>query len=201
MSWWRPKRSERVAKRDKVTGDKPRALMNQLIERVLAVGAGFAPVNRPSLIVHCFPAERDVLAVALHGQLLQIRGKALQVLFVGQDCHRLRAEEIVVPNRQKAHEHWQVSFERRVAEMLIHLVKASEHRTEIVRSYRQHRGKTDGRVHRVASADPVPEAEHVRWIDAEGGYLFCIRGDGYKMFGHGLCGRGPARASNQSRAL
>ena len=29
-------RSERVAKRDKVTWDKPRALMNQLIERVLA---------------------------------------------------------------------------------------------------------------------------------------------------------------------
>jgi len=136
--------SERVAKRDKVTRDQPRALMNQLIERMLAVGAGFAPVDRPGLVIHFFPAEGDVLAVALHGQLLQIRGEALQVLFVGQNRHRLRAEKVVVPNRQQPHEHRQVLFKRRGAEMLIHLMKAGEHRPEIVRADRQHRRKTDG---------------------------------------------------------
>jgi hypothetical protein len=94
-------RSERVANAMKVAGDQPRALMNQLIERMLAVGAGFAPVNRAGLVIHFFPVERDVLAVALHRQLLKIRGKAFQVLFVGQNRHRLRAEKVVVPNRQQ----------------------------------------------------------------------------------------------------
>src|ERR1039458_8089734 len=92
-------RSERVRERNEVTGNQLRALMNQLIERVLAVGAGFAPINRPGLVSHFFPVERDVLAIALHRQLLKIRGKAFQVLFVGQNRRRLRAEEVIVPNR------------------------------------------------------------------------------------------------------
>ena len=160
--------------------------MNQLVEGMLAVGAGFAPVNRPGLVIHFFPVERDVFAVALHRQLLQIGGKAFQVLFVRQNRHRLRAEKVVVPNRQEAHEHRQVFLERRGAEMLVHLVKAVEHRAEIVRSNRQHRRKADGRIHRVASADPVPEAEHVGRINAERGHLLGIGRNRHEMFGHGL---------------
>ena len=70
--------------------------------------------------------------------------------------------------------------------MFVHLVKAVEHRAEIVRSDGQHRRKPDGRIHRVTSADPVPEAEHVRRINAERGHLFGIGGDRHEMFGHGL---------------
>ena len=175
--------------------------MNQLIERMLAVGAGFAPVNRPGLVIHIFAVERDVLAIALHRQLLKICGKAFQVLFVGQNRHRLRAKKVVIPNRQESHEHRQVFLERRVAEMLVHFMKASEHRAEIVRSNRQHCRKTDGRIHRVASADPVPEAEHVRRINAERGNLFSIRGNRHEMLRHGFDDRRRVRPSSQSRAL
>ncbi|MFD8811381.1 hypothetical protein ACFV23_07815 [Streptomyces sp. NPDC059627] len=35
----------------------------------------------------------------------------------------------------------------------------------------EHRRETDRGVHRVAPADPVPEAEHVRGVDAELGEL------------------------------
>src|SRR2546429_3476380 len=48
------------------------------------------------------------LSVALHRQLLQISRKPLEVLLVRQHRNRLRAEEIGVPDAQKAHEHRQV---------------------------------------------------------------------------------------------
>ena len=76
-------RRERVRERDEVARDQARALVDQLVERVLAVGAGFAPVDRAGLVVDVLTGERDVLAVALHRELLEVRRKALEVLLVG----------------------------------------------------------------------------------------------------------------------
>ena len=42
-------RVERLAERDEVARNEPRALVDQLIEGVLAVGARFSPVNRSGL--------------------------------------------------------------------------------------------------------------------------------------------------------
>ena len=39
-------RVERLDKRNEVAGDEPRALMDQLVEGMLAIGARFAPVDR-----------------------------------------------------------------------------------------------------------------------------------------------------------
>jgi hypothetical protein len=66
-----------------------------------------------------------VLAVALHGELLQIGGEALQVLIVGQNRDRLRAEEIRCTRPEQAQEDGQVAREGGGAEMLVHLVKAA----------------------------------------------------------------------------
>ena len=44
-------RRERVREGDEVARDQPRALMDQLVERVLSVGAGLAPVDRAGLVV------------------------------------------------------------------------------------------------------------------------------------------------------
>ena len=160
--------------------------MDQLVERVLAIGARLAPVNRTGLVVNLLPVERDVFAVALHRQLLQVGRKPLQVLLVRQHRDGLRAEEIVVPDRQQTHQHRQILFERRGAEMFVHLVEAIEHRAEIIRPDGEHRRKADGRVHRVTSADPIPEPEHVGRIDAERGHLFGIGRDGDEMLRHGF---------------
>jgi len=46
-----------------------------------------------------------MLAVALHGELLEIGGKALQILFVGKHGDRLGTEEIRVPNAKQAEQH------------------------------------------------------------------------------------------------
>ena len=61
-----------------------RALVQQLEERVLAVGAGLAPHHRCRVPIHRPAVAIDALAVAFHFELLQVGGKALQVLLVRQ---------------------------------------------------------------------------------------------------------------------
>ncbi len=60
-------RIEGFAKGDEVAGDQARALVDELIERVLAIGAGLAPIDRTGFIVDGGAIESDVFAVALHG--------------------------------------------------------------------------------------------------------------------------------------
>src|SRR5262245_52293152 len=115
-------RVERLAKGDEVTGDEAGALMDQLVEGVLAVRTRLAPVDGTGLVIDRAAIARDMFAVALHGQLLQIRREALQVLLVWQDRHGLGAEEVVVPYAQETHEHRQVAREGGGAEVLVHLM-------------------------------------------------------------------------------
>ena len=95
-----PQRGERVPKRYEITGDESGPLVNQLIERVLAIGSGFAPKDRTGVIGDLLALERDVLAVALHGQLLQVSREPFKILLVRQHRNCLSAEEIVVPEGQ-----------------------------------------------------------------------------------------------------
>ena len=113
------------------------------------------------------PCRATATASRSHRELLQVGGKSFQVLIVGQHRDRLRAEKIVVPDREQTHQHRQIMLERRDAEMLVHLIEAGQHRLEVVRTGRDHGGKTDRGIHRVAPADPIPETEHVRGVDAE----------------------------------
>ena len=64
--------------------------------------------------------------------------------------------------------------------------KPSKHRAKVLRADGQHRGEADRRVHGIAPADPVPELEHVRGIDAELRHFRRVRRDGDKMLGDGL---------------
>ena len=100
--------------------------MDQLIERVLPVSTRLAPNNRTCLPFDVIAFEVDVLAIALHLQLLQISWEALHVVRVGHDADGLRAEKVVVPHGQKSHQRRQVLLQRRGAKMLIHIVEAGE---------------------------------------------------------------------------
>ena len=44
-------RVQRLAEADEVARDQPRSLVDQLVERMLAVGAGLAPVDRAGVVV------------------------------------------------------------------------------------------------------------------------------------------------------
>src|SRR5215469_5606860 len=98
--------------------------MDELVEGVLTIGSGLTPEDRSCLVIHLGSLEGNVLAVALHRQLLEISGKTLQVLLVGKNSDRLRAEKIIVPDAQKSHQDGQVAVEWSGAKMFVHLVEA-----------------------------------------------------------------------------
>src|SRR5262249_3163828 len=95
-------RIERPAERYEVAWNERSALVDQLIEGMLAVGSRLSPIDRARGVSRRRSVERDVLAVAFHRQLLQVRREPLQVLLVRQNRDGLGAEEIRVPNRQQA---------------------------------------------------------------------------------------------------
>ena len=146
---------------EKIGRDQPRALVQQLVEGVLAVGAGLAPHHRRGLRVERRAVAIDALAVALHLELLQVRGQALQVLFVRQHRVRLRAEHARVPYAEQAEHDRHVLLDRRGAEVLVHLVGAVEHLLEMAVADGERNRQADRRPQRIAAADPVPEHEHV----------------------------------------
>ena len=82
--------------------------------------------------------------------------------------------------------------------MLVHLVEAVEHGPKLLGTDGEHRRQADRRVHRVASAHPIPELEHVGRIDTETAHLFRIRGHRHKVPGDRPYV--PAEAGEQPRA-
>ncbi len=48
-------RVQRLEESEEVARDQPRALMNQLVEAVLSIGAGLAPVDRAGLVGDMLP--------------------------------------------------------------------------------------------------------------------------------------------------
>src|SRR5580658_4605517 len=130
-------RSERVespSEGNKVAGDEPRALMDELVERVLPVGAGLAPVNGARFVIHARALESYVLAVALHGELLQVSRETLEVLLVGQNGNGVRIEKVDIPDGEQAQQHRQISVERRGPEVLVDFVETGQHGAEFFRS-------------------------------------------------------------------
>ena len=176
-------RVEGLGEGDEVAGDEAGALVDELVEAVLAVGAGFAPVDRTRVGIHMGAIEFHMLAVALHGELLEVGGEAFQVLVVGQDGNGLRAVEVVIPQGQEAVEDWDVLLEGRGAEVLIHRMESGEHFAEVVRAEGDHVGEADGGIHRIAPPYPIPEAEHVGGVDAELGDLLGICGNSDEVLG------------------
>ena len=84
--------------------------------------------------------------------------------------------------------------------MLVHFVKAVQHGSEVVWADGKHGGETDGGVHRVAPAHPVPEAEHIRCVDSELGHFLGVSRNGHEMPRNGFLF--PAETlSNHSRAV
>src|SRR5262249_53528066 len=96
----RANRIERFGESDEIAWDESRSLVNQLVERMLPIRSRLAPIDGAGLVCHFGSVERNVLAVALHRQLLQIWGEPLQVLFVRKDGDSLCAKEFVVPDRE-----------------------------------------------------------------------------------------------------
>ena len=127
--------AERVValrRRQEVARHQVGALVDELVEGVLAVGARLAPDHRPGAVVDRTPGLVDALAVALHVALLQVVGEVTQVLVIGQDGVRPGAEEVAVPDAEQRHDHRDVALERGAAEVLVRAVGAGEQLLEPV---------------------------------------------------------------------
>src|SRR5262249_34882438 len=93
-----------LKKTNEIARDELRSLMKQLIKGVLTIRTRFPPDDGTRLVVDPGGIEADALAVALHLQLLQIGRKPAKIAGIRQDGNSLRAEEIVVPDRQESHQ-------------------------------------------------------------------------------------------------
>jgi hypothetical protein len=105
-------RVRRVGDGDEVGRDELGALVDQLVEGVLAVGARLAPEDLAGLGGDREPSHAHALAVGLHGELLQVGREAVQVLRVGQHGVAARLEEVDVPDVEQAHERRHVALPR-----------------------------------------------------------------------------------------
>ena len=175
-----------VHERDEVGRDQLGALVDQLVEGVLAVGARLAPEDLAGLGGDRGAVPTHGLAVGLHGQLLQVGREAVQVLVVRQHGVRGDLEEVAVPHVEHAHQHHGVLLERGVGEVLVDLVEAVQELLEAGRAEDHGERGADGGVHGVAAADPVPEAEGVLRVDAELGDLLQVGGDSDEVLADGL---------------
>ena len=98
----------------------------------------------------------------------------MEVLAIGEHGHGLAPEKLAVPNADEGEDVGEVLARRGGAKVLIHVVEARKQFTEAIGSNRNHGREPDGGVHRIATADPIPESEHVRGVDAELGDLFRV---------------------------
>mmetsp|Transcript_5854 Transcript_5854/g.8860 ORF Transcript_5854/g.8860 Transcript_5854/m.8860 type:complete len:329 (-) Transcript_5854:328-1314(-) len=152
--------------------------MHELVEAVLAVGAGLPKVQLPGLKGQHRAVRGHALAVALHVHLLYVSGEAEQGLAVGQEGTRAVAQETGVPHPQQTHQHRNVLSDGCVEEVLVHVAAPRQELLHHLKPVVQRQGHhPHRRAHTEAASDPVPEAEHVVGINAE--LLRLIQGRGH----------------------
>lgn len=132
-----------VGRGDEVARNHLGALVDQLVEGVLAVGARFAPEDRAGLVVHALGVAVNGLAVGFHVGLLEVGGEAVQVLVVRKHSVAGSAEEVVVPHADEGEDHGEVLFLRSSLEVLIHFVGTLVELHVVVETDAESNRKTD----------------------------------------------------------
>ena len=111
-----------VCRSDEVARNHLGALVNELVEGVLAVRTRFAPEDRACLIVNALGIAIHSLTVGFHVCLLEVSGQAVQILVVREHCVARSAKEVVVPDADESEDHRKVLVCRSGLEMLIHFI-------------------------------------------------------------------------------
>ena len=130
-----------VCRGDEVARNHLGALVNQLVEGVLAVRTRFAPEDRTRLVVDAQGIAVNGLAVGFHVGLLEVGGQAVQVLVVREHRVAGSAEEVVVPYADEGEDNRHVLVGRSGLEMLIHFVGALVELHVVVETDAQSDGK------------------------------------------------------------
>ena len=175
-----------VGRGDEVARNHLGALVDQLVESVLAVRTRFAPEDRASLVVHALGIAVNGLAVGFHIGLLEVGGEAVQVLVVREHGVAGSTKEVVVPHADESEDNRKVLVDRGSLEMLIHFVSTLVELHVVVETDAESNGETDCRPQGVTATDPVPEFEHVGGVNTEGRHGFGVGGQGHEVLGDGL---------------
>mmetsp|Transcript_9677 Transcript_9677/g.19002 ORF Transcript_9677/g.19002 Transcript_9677/m.19002 type:complete len:388 (-) Transcript_9677:686-1849(-) len=163
------------------------ALMEELVEAVLPVGSWLSEVDFSSLERKLCAVNGNTLAVALHVHLLDVWGELEHALGIARDGTGGMALEGGVPHAKKTHEKREVFPGRSSEQVAVDRASTLQELLDGLESVVQRkRHDSDGRRHRVAAPDPVPEGEHVVDVDAE--ILDFVRGctAGNHVQRHGL---------------
>ena len=135
---------------DKISRDQLSPLMNELVERVLAVSSSGAPDDRlkyhksviareflateayTSLVIHTLTSLGNELSVRLHISLLEVIGELVEILIVGEKKLSLGAVEIVVPDANDGQNDGKVLLKGCFLEVLVHAVSTLEELLEVI---------------------------------------------------------------------
>src|SRR5512141_327368 len=89
---------------DEIAGDQPGSLVDQLIECMLTVSAGFTPDDGAGLVVHPVSIPVHIFTIAFHIALLEIGREPVQVLIIGKNGLTFSTIEVVVPYADHGHQ-------------------------------------------------------------------------------------------------
>ena len=142
------------------TRDHPRALMDQLVKRMLPVGPGFAPDNRAGVDRQIASVHRHGLTVALHLQLLEIGGQPGKAVVIWQNRARCMAQPLIVPNANQRQQNGHILVQLCGLEMTVHRLPAAQECFEAVSAQRNHQRKANRPPHRIAPANPILKAKN-----------------------------------------
>ena len=172
-----------LSSHDEVRWDKLGALVEQLEETVLGVGGRLAKQDGAGGVLDVFTRAGNGLAVALHGELLQVGGESVQVLIERRNQVSLGTEEVTVPHTQQTANGGNVLLQGSFSEVLVHGLGTSQELVEVVVTDVKGNGETDGAPDGVATTHPGFEAEHVLLVNAKLGDLGLVGGKGNKVLG------------------
>ena len=141
--------------------------MDQLVEGMLTVGAGFSPENLTGVVEDRRSIAANGLTIGLHGELLEVGGETVQVLRIREHCVGISAQEVRVPDVEQSHDQREVFLGRCRGEVLIDRAHSAEEFFEVLRADGDCQRGTDCGIYRVASAHPAPESEGIRRVDTK----------------------------------
>lgn len=168
---------------DEIRRDKLGALVEQLEEAVLGIGGRLAKQDGTGGVLDVFTRAGNSLAVALHGQLLQVGGESVQVLIERRNQVSLGTEEVAVPHTQQTANGGNVLLQGSFAEVLVHGLGTSQELVEVIVTDVEGDGETDSTPDGVATTHPGFEAEHVLLVNAKLGDLGLVGGQSNEVLG------------------
>src|SRR4051812_1836428 len=102
---------------------------------MLAVRACFSPNNRTGRVVYFVSVAINTFTVTFHIPLLKIRGKAMHILIIRQNCFALSTKKVGIPDANKSHYHGYVRREFGGSKMLINRKSSPQQLFEIIIAY------------------------------------------------------------------